>query len=73
MTNLYQSKVENLPYTEIWDSATGTIRAKFRTDNYWVNHITKNPADGAQLSFTFIPTLTPNYQLKYGFNNIARI
>ena len=72
MTNLYQSKVTEKPYTEVWDAATGNIRARFTTD-YWVNHITSNPADSAPLSITFTPTLTPNYQLKYDFNNIARI
>lgn len=72
MTNLYQSKVTEKPYTEVWDAATGNIRVRFTTD-YWVDHITSNPADSAPLSITFTPTLTPNYQLKYDFNNIARI
>ena len=71
MTNLYQSRTTNKPYTEIWTSA-GTIRARFWT-SYWVNHITSDPNSGNALSIAFTPTLTPNYQLKYSFNNIARI
>lgn len=72
MTNLYQSRVNELPSIQIWDAAAGTIRGKHEP-SYWVNHITTDPVSGLQPTITFIPTLTPNYQLKYGFNNIARI
>lgn len=72
MTNLYQSKVSDLPYTQIWDAASGTIRARFTT-YFWVNHIQTDPTTSDALSFSFTPTLTPNYQLKYGFSNIARV
>ena len=72
MTNLYRSQVTERPYQEVWDVANGNIRGRFNTD-YWVNHITTDPTSGEQLTMTFTPTLTPNYQLKYGFNNIMRI
>ena len=72
MTNLYQSRVTDKPYTEVWDASSGTIRSRFYT-NYWVNHITSDPETGNNLGITFTPTLTPDYQLKYSFNNIARI
>ena len=72
MTNLYQSRVTEQPYSEVWDTLNGNIRGKFTT-NYWVDHIRNNPADSAALEIDFNPTLTPDYQLKYGFNNIARI
>ena len=71
MTNLYQSRTSNQPYTEIWTSS-GTIRARFWT-SYWVSHITTDPTSNNALAISFTPTLTPNYPLKYGFNNIARI
>ena len=72
MTNLYQSRLSDKPYTEVWDASSGTIRARFYT-NYWVNHITTDPKTGEALEIDFTPTLTPDYQLKYSFNNIARI
>lgn len=72
MTNLYQSKGSDLPSIQIWDASSGVIRGKHQPD-YWVNHITTDPTSGNQLAITFTPTLTSNYQLKYSFNNIARI
>ena len=72
MTNLYQSRLGDKPYTEVWDASSGTIRARFYT-SYWVNHITSDPSTGNTLDIDFTPTLTPDYQLKYSFNNIARI
>lgn len=72
MTNLYQSQVTERPYQEVWDAANGNIRGRFYT-NYWVDHITTDPGTSDPLTITFSPTLTPDYQLKYGFNNIARI
>ena len=72
MTNLYHSRDSDKIYTEIWDGSSGTIRARLNT-HYWVNHITTDPATGDPLSITFTPTLTPDYQLKYDFSNVARI
>lgn len=71
MTNPYQYYYgTNTFYTEIWQS--GTIAARFYTA-YSASTITTDPTSGNELLITFTPTLTPNYQLKYGFNNIARI
>lgn len=72
MTNLYQSRVTELPSIQIWSVSTGRISARHEP-SYWVNHITVDPVSNNAPTITFIPTLTPNYQLKYGFNNIARI
>ena len=72
MTNLYQSKVADLPTIQIWDASGGVIRGQHQPD-YWVSHITTDPVSSNQLGITFTPTLTPDYQLKYSFNNIARI
>ena len=41
--------------------------------NYVASTITSDPTTGNALKITFAPTLTPNYELKYGFNNIANI
>ena len=49
------------------------IRSRFDTNSYWTTHITTDPTSSEPLTITFTPTLTPDYQLKYGFNNIARI
>lgn len=35
--------------------------------------ITTDPTSNSSLSITFTPTLTPNYHLKYGFPNIAKV
>ena len=73
MTNPYQQDYgTNTFYTEVWRGSSGTIHTKFYT-NYNVAHITVDPTSGNTLSISFTPTLTPDYQLKYGFNNIARI
>ena len=72
MTNLYQYRTSNKPYTEVWNGAAGTIRSRFWT-NYYVSYITTDPNSNNALSIDFTPTLTPDYQLKYSFNNIARI
>ena len=63
MTNLYQSRISDQPYTEVWDASSGTIRSRFHS-SYWVNHITTDPSTGEDLRITFTPTLTPEYQLK---------
>jgi hypothetical protein len=71
MTNLYQRYSSNIQ-TEVWDAVTGTIRSRFTT-SYLVNHIQTDPNSGDALEISFTTTLTPDYQLKYSFNNIARI
>jgi hypothetical protein len=71
MTNLYQYKGSNL-YTEIWRVSTGTISNRFYTQ-YTVGIIYSDPVSANPLTIVFTPTLTPNYQLKYGFQNIAKI
>ena len=72
MTNPYQKSYgSNTFYTEIW-RISGTIAAKFYT-NYDAATITIDPVTGNPLEISFTPTLTPDYQLKYGFNNIARV
>ena len=35
--------------------------------------ITTDPVTSNPLAITFTPTLTPNYQLSYNFDNIAKI
>ena len=71
MTNMYQERGSEKPYTEIWDASTNRIRAKFNTD-YSVTHITTDPVSSDPLAITFTPTLTDNYQMK-NFDNIARV
>lgn len=71
MTNLYQKYSSNIQ-TEVWDAVTGIIRSRFTT-SYLVNHIQTDPNSGDALEISFTTTLTPDYQLKYSFNNIARI
>lgn len=61
-----------MPSIEIWGSGSGLITGRHQP-SYWVNHITADPVTGTQPTITFTPTLTPNYQLKYGFSNIARV
>lgn len=71
MTNPYQRYYgTNTFYTEIWSS--GSIYRKFYT-SYTASTITTDPLTSNPLSISFTPTLTPDYQLKYGFNNIAKI
>ncbi len=71
MTNPYQNYYgTNTFYCQVWKS--GSIYRKFYS-GYGATTITVDPTSGEDLSITFTPTLTPDYQLKYGFNNIARI
>ena len=71
MTNPYQRYYgANTFYTQVWSG--GSITRSFYS-NYAASTITTDPTTSAPLSISFTPTLTPNYQLKYGFNNIARI
>ena len=70
MTNPYQNTYGTSTfYTEIWNV---NITARFYT-SYQASTLVYDPTSSAPLSILFTPTLTPNYQLKYGFNNIARI
>ena len=72
MTNPYRYYYGTQTFhTEIWRAA-GSIYVKFYT-NYNAATITTDPTTNNPLNITFTPTLTPNYQLKYSFNNIARI
>lgn len=71
MTNLYKYQGDKL-YTEVWKVATGTISNIFYT-SYTVGTIVTDPVSNNPLAITFETTLTPDYQLSYGFNNIARI
>ena len=72
MTNPYQRYYGSYTfYTEVW-TVSGTLTRRFYT-NYAAGTITSDPTTGNPLAITFTPTLTPDYQLKYGFNNIARI
>jgi hypothetical protein len=71
MTNPYQNFYGSYTfYTEIWRS--GSISWRFYTD-YPATTITTDPSSGSALTISFLPTLTPNYELKYNFNNIAKI
>lgn len=40
---------------------------------YTVPYIVTDPTTSNALSISFTPTLTPNYQLSYGFDNIAKV
>ena len=71
MTNPYQRFYGSYTfYTEIWRS--GSVWVRFYSD-YTASTITTDPTTSNPLTISFIPTLTPNYQLKYGFNNIAKV
>jgi hypothetical protein len=71
MNNPYQiSYATNSFCTERWSA--GRIQVRFYT-TYSATLITADPTTSNPLSITFTPTLTPNYQLKYTFNNIALI
>ena len=71
MTNPYQQFYGSWTfYTQIWSG--GIITSALYTD-YAASTITTDPTTSTPLTITFTPTLTPNYQLKYSFNNIARI
>lgn len=71
MTNLYQYQGNTLT-TEVWQASTKTITKVFTT-TYQVQVITTDPISTNPLSITFTPTLTPNYQLSYNFDNIAKV
>jgi len=71
MTNPYQNFYGSYTfYTEIWSGAT--ITAKFYTD-YQATTLFYDPTSSQPLTISFTPTLTPNYELKYSFSNIAKI
>ena len=71
MTNPYQNFYGSYTfYTEIWRN--GYSIQRFYTD-YTASTITVDPSSGSALTMTFTPTLTPNYELKYGFNNIVLV
>lgn len=74
MNNLYQYSGTNL-YTEVWQSSSATTKSiiKVFTTNYQIPVTTIDPTSNNALAITFTPTLTPNYQLSYLFNNIAQI
>lgn len=71
MTNLYQYSGNKL-YTEVWQVSTRTIIKSFYT-TYTVPIITIDPVSNNPLTIAFTPTLTPNYQLSYNFDNIAKL
>ncbi len=71
MTNLYQYSGSQL-YTEVWQVSTRTIIKLFYT-SYTVPVITTDPISTNALSITFSPTLTPNYELSYNFDNIVKV
>lgn len=71
MTNLYQYSGNKL-YSEVWQVSTRTIIKSFYT-SYTVPIITTDPVSTNALSIAFTPTLTPNYQLSYNFDNIAKL
>jgi hypothetical protein len=71
MSNPYQNFYGSYTfYTEIWRS--GSVYVRYYTD-YTATTITSDPTTGNPLIISFIPTLTPNYELKYGFENIANV
>ncbi|CAM5999585.1 unnamed protein product [Sphagnum balticum] len=67
--NQYYYPSNNLA-TTVWRS--GYIYTSFYT-SYTTSTIYNDPITNNPLSITFVPTLTPNYQLMYTFNNIAKI
>jgi hypothetical protein len=71
MTNLYQFSGNSLT-SEIWQASTKTITRVFTT-TYTVPIITTDPVSSNPLAISFTPTLTPNYQLSYNFDNIAKV
>ena len=71
MNNPYQiSYATNTFATERWSA--GVMIVRFYT-SYTATHITIDPTTSTTLGITFTPTLTPNYQLKYTFSNIALV
>jgi hypothetical protein len=71
MTNPHQNfYASNGFYVEIWRS--GSINRCYFS-NYGVDPITVDPTTSNPLRISFTPTLTPNYQLKYNFKNIANV
>ena len=71
MTNLYQYSGNNL-YTEVWQASTKTIIKVFYTA-YTLPVTTVDPTSTNALAITFTPTLTPNYELSYNFDNIVKV
>lgn len=55
---------------ELWKG--GIVTNRFYS-SYSAATITTDPTSATALSITFTPTLTPNYWLKYGFNNIGKV
>lgn len=50
MDNLYHTKNVSInPYTEIWDAALGTIRARYDTETFETDYITSDPTTGNPL------------------------
>lgn len=71
MTNPYQNYYgSNTFNTEIWRS--GSVYVRFYT-GYSATTITTDPTSSSALTIFFVPTLTPDYQLKYNFWNIANV
>lgn len=71
MTNPYQNYYGNYTFnTEIWRG--GNVTNKFYSD-YSASILQYDSNTGSANVINFTPTLTPNYQLKYGFKNIAKI
>lgn len=71
MPNPYQKFYGSYTFhTEIWRS--GSVWIRFYTD-YTASTITTDPTTSNPLTISFVPILTPNYQLKYTFWNIANV
>lgn len=71
MTNPYQNYYGDYTFgIYIWHA--GYI-SNYYYSTYSATTITTDPVTNTALGITFTPTLTPNYELKYSFNNIALI
>lgn len=71
MTNPYQNFYGSYTFNiEIWRG--GAIYARYYGD-YKGTTITTDPTTNSALTISFTPTLTPNYELKYNFWNIANV
>lgn len=71
MTNPYQNFFGTYTFNiEIWRG--GSIFVRYYGD-YRATTITTDPTTSTPLTISFTPTLTPNYQLKYSFWNIANV
>lgn len=69
--NIAQNKGQQI-FIQQFSSTSGTVIRRIYFDNY-ANVITIDPSTSEPLNITFTPTLTPDYQLKYQFPNIARV